>query len=64
MRNQKIIYELSNLNYINKSSLIKEVDALDDSKDILYNACLVIFQDSSIDHKKRLSLLKILHKVS
>ena len=64
MSNKKIIYELSNLNYINKSSLVKEVDTLDNSKDLLYNACLVIFQDSSIDHKKRLSLLKILHKVS
>ena len=50
MSNQKIIYELSNLNYINKSSLIKELDTLDNSKDLLYNACLVIFQDSSIDH--------------
>ena len=64
MSKKQIIDKLSKLEFENKSSLINEVSLHGNSRDVLYNASLLIFQSSTIDHKKRLSLLKTVYQIS
>ena len=64
MSKQNIIKELNNLDFENKSSFFEKIKSLKSSKDILYQSNIFIFQNSEIDHKKRLSLLQKINEIS
>ena len=58
MSKQNIIKELESLDFQGDTSLLEKVKSLESSQDVLYHSNILIFQSSSIDHKKRLSLLR------
>ena len=64
MSKQNVIKELNNLDFKNKSSFFEKIKSLKSSKDILYQSNIFIFQNSEIDHKKRLSLLQKINGIS
>ncbi len=64
MNKQNIIKALEALDFKDKLSLIDKVKSLESPQDVLYHSNIFIFQSSSIDHKKRLSLLKQTNKIS
>ncbi|MAZ61172.1 MAG: hypothetical protein CMG50_03220 [Candidatus Marinimicrobia bacterium] len=45
-------------------TIYQQIKLFESSKEILYNANIIIFQSSLINHKKRLSLLKIINDLS
>ena len=64
MSKQNIIKELESLDFQGDTSLLEKVKSLESSQDVLYHSNILIFQSSSIDHKKRLSLLRKINKIS
>jgi len=60
----KIIRELRSLGFEELELLIDKVSSFDSVREILYQANLIIFSSSSINHKKRLALLTSINKVS
>lgn len=59
-----LVKEFKNKNFRDIPELYKQIKSLASCKDILYNANIIIFQSSLINHKKRLSLLKIINGLS
>ena len=64
MTKSDIIKELKKINFKNLDLFISDMPSSDSGEDVLYKANQLIFEDSSIDHKKRLSLLKKVNKIS
>ena len=64
MNSQKIIKELRELRLKDLDSLISNISSYDSYNEVLYQANQIIFQSSSIGHKKRLSLLKKVNKLA
>ena len=60
----KLFNELSNIEFKEFSFLHDNKQPLNSYQDVLYQANILIFQSSSIDHKKRLSLLKKIRQIS
>ena len=64
MTKRDLVKEFKNKNFRDIPELYKQIKSLASCKDILYNANIIIFQSSLINHKKRLSLLKIINGLS
>ena len=59
-----LIEELNNKDFKNVPSLYENIKSLESNKDILYNANIIIFQSSSINHNQRLVLLNKINNLS
>ena len=61
---EHLIKELNNEDFKNIPSLYNNIKSLESNKDILYNANIIIFQSSSINHNQRLVLLNKINNLS
>lgn len=61
---EHLIKELNNEDFKNVPSLYNNIKSLESNKDILYNANIIIFQSSSINHNQRLVLLNKINNLS
>ena len=59
-----LIEELNNKDFKNVPSIYENIKSLESNKDILYNANIIIFQSSSINHNQRLVLLNKINNLS
>ena len=64
MNKQETINKLIDLGFKDIESVKKDLLKLESVKDILYKANCLVFESSSIDHEKRLALLKEVRKLS
>ena len=64
MSNEKVVKELDKIKLKKLHAFTSNISTSDSNQDILYQANQIVFQDSSINHKKRLLLLKKVNSIS
>ena len=64
MSRQNLIKELVDINFKEISLQLEKINSDTSLEDILYQTNIVVFQSFSINHKKRLSLLKKINAIS